>query len=103
LSGLGVYNKKLIAGHSVDGNWLTIEDPNALELDPGYFVAVTFDYETGEMILYKNGHQGDPAILQNEDKNVRDATISIGSFGSDKSDLWWQGVMVAPFLSIFDV
>jgi len=84
--------KRLAAGHN--NNWLTVEDPNDLELNEWYFVAVTFDYDTGEMILYKNGEQVDQTLLQNEaDKNIQDATISIGSFGRDKIDLWWQGVI----------
>lgn len=67
----------LNAGHSF-GNEIVI-DPAALALDTWYFVAVTFDYATGEMTLYKDGVQVDqetvPALL----RDVADNSVLIGA------------------------
>jgi hypothetical protein len=66
----------LSAGHN--GTWDSVQDSVALALDTWYFVALTYDAATDQMILYKNGAPVDSATVSDD---VTDATISIGSFG----------------------
>jgi hypothetical protein len=44
---------KLSAGHNHD--WYRVQDSNALDVDVWYHVAVTYDLDSGAMVLYKNG------------------------------------------------
>ena len=85
------YGNKLSAGHNQ--NWDIVQDSAALALDTWYFVAVTYDYGTDEMALYKNGAEVDRNPVGEPD--VSDATISIGSFGSGNGWMW-QGTIDDP-------
>ncbi|MBD3402605.1 hypothetical protein GF420_06895 [candidate division GN15 bacterium] len=69
---------RLSAGHN--GSWFTVEDPDSLDLDTWYCVAVTFDYATNEMILYKNGVEIDRGTPVTPD--VTDPSLRIGVFGT---------------------
>jgi hypothetical protein len=81
-----MFGNKLSAGHNA--TWNAVQDGVVLALDTWHFVAVTFDYATGEMILYKDGSPVDSAILPPGDRDVTDATISIGSFGASNGWMW---------------
>jgi len=67
----------LNAGHSFGAFY--VSDPVPLVVDTWYFVAVTFDYESGLMILYKDGVEVDRAIVPESNRSVIDATVLIGS------------------------
>ncbi|MEJ2722377.1 MAG: FlgD immunoglobulin-like domain containing protein [bacterium] len=85
-----MWGNKLSAGHNYA--WDQVQDDVALATDTWYFVALSFEYVTGELILYKNGAPVDTALLSGADLDVTDATISIGSFGV--SNGWmWQGTI----------
>ncbi len=56
-------------------------DPDPLLLNTWYFVAVTFDYGTGEMILYRDGNPVDVAIVGADDTMLLMMTVYIGAFG----------------------
>lgn len=70
-----------------------VEDPAQLIVHEWYFVAVTFDYESGEMVLYKNGSEVDRAILPPEDRSVADPTVLIGAMASGSN---WHGRIDEP-------
>ncbi|MBD3401731.1 tandem-95 repeat protein, partial [candidate division GN15 bacterium] len=69
---------RLSAGHN--GAWTTVQDPTPLALDTWYHVALTFDYSTGVMRLYKNGVEVDNAVSAVVD--VLDSELHIGSYGT---------------------
>ena len=73
-------NDTLSAGHHQD--WYFVKDTNPLSLDTWYFVAVTFDYDTGEMILYRDGIPVDSGFVPEDDRDVTDATLLIGAFAN---------------------
>jgi hypothetical protein len=70
-------DRRLNAGHS--STTTDVIDPVALNPDEWYFVAVTFDYATGEMILYKNGSVVDQAIVPEALRSVTDPGVLIGA------------------------
>ena len=72
-------NDTLSAGHN--GDWDIVIDPDPLLLNTWYFVAVTFDYGTGEMILYRDGNPVDVATVGAGDLDVTDDAVYIGAFG----------------------
>ena len=80
------FGNKLSSGHN--GTWDSVQDSVALALDTWYFVALTYDAVTDEMILYKNGAQVDSATVTD---NATDTTISIGSFGHN--GYLWMGTI----------
>jgi hypothetical protein len=53
------YSSKLSAGHNYD--WDIVQDSNVLDPDIWHHVAVTYDLDSGTMVLYKNGVQVDSA------------------------------------------
>ena len=77
------YSNQLSAGHN--GTWNSVQDGTALAVGTWYFVAVTWDDATDEMILYKNGSIVDSATVS---ADVTDATVSIGSFGYSNGFMW---------------
>ncbi|MBN1348039.1 putative Ig domain-containing protein [candidate division KSB1 bacterium] len=77
------YDRKLSAGHN--GNWNAVQDAQSLALNTWYFVAVTYNADTDDMILYKNGAEVDRATVT---VDVTDRTISIGSFGINNGYMW---------------
>jgi len=81
----------LHAGHSFGNAIVSDLDPmNQLEW---YFVAVTFDYETGEMALYKNAVQVDREIVPDSLRSVVDPGVLIGA----KNNLYaWRGTIDEP-------
>ena len=70
-------DRRLNAGHSSTAS--DVIDPVALNPDEWYFVAVTFDYATGEMTLYKNGSMVDQAIVPEALRSVTDPGVLIGA------------------------
>ncbi|MCB2229094.1 hypothetical protein KQH82_00120 [bacterium] len=76
----------LAAGHN--SHWTTVQDATPLALNTWYFVAVTFDYSTGAMVLYKNGVQVDSATVDAADLSVTDNTLMVGAFGTGNQ---WTG------------
>jgi len=65
------------AGHDF-GN-ATVRDPNAMSLDTWYFVAVTYDYTTGVMTLYRDGLEVHQATVDVAYRDVVDPSLLIGS------------------------
>lgn len=84
-------DRRLNAGHNL-GEWYVI-DPDPVLPDVWYFVAVTFDYETGQMTLYKNGAIVDQAIVPAEFRDVLDPSVLIGSLAYDYE---WVGSIDDP-------
>ena len=80
------FGNKLSSGHN--GTWDSVQDSVALALDTWYFVSLTYDAVTDQMILYKDGAQVDSATVTD---NATDATISIGSFG--QNGYLWMGTI----------
>jgi fibronectin type 3 domain-containing protein len=80
------FGNKLSAGHNAV--WDIVQDAVPLGLNQWYFVAVSFDYATGLMVLYKDGVIVDSAVVPPSDLNVMDATISVGSFGAANGWMW---------------
>jgi len=72
------------------GNWAIVEDTDSLELDTWYFIAVTFDYATGEMVLYRDGAEVDRATAALTHRDVTDATADVGSFMNSSQ---WVGTI----------
>jgi hypothetical protein len=68
---------RLNAGHNL-ATPLVIDDI-AINLNEWYFVAVTFNYSTGEMILYKNGIEVDRGIMPEILRSVIDASVLVGT------------------------
>jgi hypothetical protein len=81
-----MFGNKLSAGHNAV--WDIVQDTVALGLNQWYFVAVSFDYATGRMMLYKDSVVVDSAIVSPGDRGVTDATISVGSFGALNGWMW---------------
>lgn len=71
----GFTSNVLQAGHN--GVWNAVEDAVPLGLNTWYFVAVTWDAISHQMVLYKNGLQVDSAIVSTP---VGDATALVGAF-----------------------
>jgi hypothetical protein len=71
---------RLRAGHN--GSWNLVESKNrwSIATNTWYFVALTFDYASGQMILYKDGVPEDTAILTGTLKNVSDPSLAVGSY-----------------------
>jgi len=77
----------LSAGHNGVTNF--VWDPgDPLEIGIWYFVGVTFDYDTGEMVLYKDGQPVDTAIIEGADKNVTDDALLVGSLTDGDGNQW---------------
>lgn len=76
----------LAAGHN--SHWTTVQDSEPLALNTWYFVAVTYNLPTREIILYKNGAEVDRATVPVTDSLVTDNTIMVGAFGTGN---WWTG------------
>ncbi|MCK4819687.1 tandem-95 repeat protein, partial [bacterium] len=81
------------AGHSFGAT--VVQDVTPLSHDQWYFVAVTFDYLSGEMILYRDGIEIDRDIVPEALRSVADASVLIGAM--DGSYIW-QGSMDEPRL-----
>jgi hypothetical protein len=74
------------AGHN--GGQMTVTDPKKIHFETWYFVAVTFDYDTGAMRLYKNGVMVDSGTVPQEYQEVTDTGVYIGRM---EEDWMWQG------------
>jgi hypothetical protein len=86
-----MFGNHLSAGHNY--TWDIVQDSEPLGLNQWFFVAVSFDYDTGKMVLYKDSTVVDSAIIApGADREVTDATISIGSFGAGNGWMW-QGTL----------
>jgi concanavalin A-like lectin/glucanase superfamily protein/type IX secretion system substrate protein/Big-like domain-containing protein len=65
-----------------------VRDPAALDLDRWYHVAVSFDYSTGEMILYKDGSVVDNQIVDEALRSINNSSVQVGSMAIN---WFWQG------------
>jgi hypothetical protein len=72
-------NNQLAAGHN--GTFNIVKDSEPLEVDVWYHVAVSFDYQTGEMVLYKNGMEVDRDTASVSQREMTDSRLYIGAFG----------------------
>lgn len=76
-------------GAGQDGTWNIVESAtNSIALNQWYFGAVTFDYATGEMILYLNGVPVDTGIIAANHRDVTDPSCLVGS---TRGDFTWSG------------
>ncbi len=71
-----VHNGYLECGHNA---LESLHDPVQLTVGEWYHVAVTFDYDSGELILYKNGSPVDRMTIT--DKDMTHAGTFIGRYG----------------------
>lgn len=85
-----LYGNRLSAGHNA--KWNIVQDKTPLQRNRWYFVALTYNHPSGEMILYKDAVEVSRAILPSADRDVADPTISIGSFGY-KNGWMFQGII----------
>src|SRR4030042_3095663 len=86
-------NGNLDAGHN--GVIAVVLDETPLNLDEWYFVAVTFNYSNGEMILYKNGIEVDRGIVPETYRSVIDASVLIGAMNYQYN---WFGNIDEPII-----
>jgi len=70
-------DNQLSAGHYY-GDGLVV-DPSPMALETWYFVAVTFDYATSQITLYKNGIQVATDVVPDSLKNIEDPNVLIGA------------------------
>ncbi len=84
---------RLNAGHSL--GTAIVGDPTPMVVGTWYFVAVTFDYATGEMILYKDGTDVSTATVSAPLRDVADASVQIGSMNTIFN---WDGFIDEPRL-----
>lgn len=82
---------RLNAGHS-EGS-AVVMDADTLNDDQWYFVAVSFDYATGDMVLYKDGLEVDRGVVDPGLLSVTDDTILIGSMAYN---WFWYGNIDEP-------
>ena len=76
----------LNAGHSF--GTAVVRDPVSLNLDQWYHVAVSFDYSSGEMILYKDGSEIDRQTVHDTLRSITDPSVQVGSMATN----WeWEG------------
>jgi hypothetical protein len=83
------------AGHSFGAS--TVEDGSGLTPGTWYFVAVTFDFASGDMILYKNGVPVSTGNVPADQRTVADASVLIGAMDESYN---WVGSIDEP--RIFD-
>lgn len=79
---------KLKAGHTPD--WNIVQDGNAISANTWYFVSVTYDYGTGEMILYKNGSEVDRATVSTTYRDITETGVLIGAI---QQTFTWYGMI----------
>jgi hypothetical protein len=77
---------RLSAGHL--GAWNIVQDPTPLDPGVWYHVAVTFDYDSGEIVLYKNGSVVDSEVVPVDKRDITDPGLQVGSFASSSQ---WNG------------
>lgn len=75
-----------------------VRDPEVFQNEEWTFVAVTFDYESGEMALYKNGVRVDRDTLQGGDRDVYYIDVQIGALAGN---FGWEGNIDHPMLFDF--
>ncbi len=68
----------LAAGHN--GQWSQVFDGAPLTQGQWYHAAVTFDYPTGDLILYRDGVEVDRATLSQFDREITDSMVEVGAF-----------------------
>jgi len=81
-------NGRLNAGHSFGSFY--VSDPDSLHNDVWYHVAVTFDYESGLMVLYKDGLEVARDIVPESNRSVTDNGLLVGS---KTYDFFWNGMI----------
>ena len=79
---------RMAAGHN--GHYSIVRDPDSLDLNVWVFGVVTFDYVTGEMVLYRDGAEVDRATAAIADREVSDDHLYIGAFAASSQ---WHGAM----------
>jgi len=78
----------MAAGHN--GNFAIVRDPDSLDLNVWYHAALTFDYATGEMILYRGGVEVDRGTATAAQREMTDAALFVGAFAASSQ---WRGEM----------
>ena len=78
----------MAAGHN--GNFTIVRDPDSLDLNVWYFAALTFDYASGEMILYKDGVEVDRGTATPSEREMTDAALFVGAFAASSQ---WRGAL----------
>ena len=72
------FDDRIAAGQN--GNWRIVESPSgSVHLNTWYFAAVSFDFNTGVMLLYLNGVRVDSAIVDLNRRNVTDPSVLVGA------------------------
>jgi len=79
---------RMSAGHN--GNFTIVQDPDSLDLNVWYFVALTFEYSTGEMIMYKDGVEVDRGTASVTERELTDNGLYIGAFANSSP---WAGLI----------
>jgi lysophospholipase L1-like esterase len=77
---------RLAAGH--DGDFSIVRDPEVLSDSTWHFVAVAFDYESGEMVLYRNGVEVDRDTADGSRREVVDPHVYVAAFAASSQ---WVG------------
>lgn len=83
----------LMAGHNNATAY--VRDPEVFQNNVWTFVAVTFDYNSGEMVLYKNGARVDRDTLTGGDRDVYYINVQIGALAGN---FGWEGNIDKPQL-----
>lgn len=85
-------DQRLSAGQN--GNWRIVQtDAGAIVSNHWYFAAVTFNYSTGEMILYLDGVAVNSAIVPTTLRDVTDPGLLIGA---TQGAFGWKGKIDDP-------
>ena len=85
-------DQRLSAGQN--GNWRIVQsNAGAIVSNRWYFAAVTFDYSTGEMILYLDGVAINSAVVPTTLRDVTDAGALIGA---TQGAYGWKGMIDDP-------
>ena len=72
------YDNRLSAGQN--GDWRMVQtNSGAIQLNQWYFASLTFDYNSGMMILYVNGAPVDSAVVPSYKLDVTDPGVLIGA------------------------
>jgi len=80
-------NFHLAAGQNGTPNFV-LDPGDPLAEDVWYHVGVTFDYATGEMILYKDGQPVDVETLSGADLEVTDDILLVGALTDGDGNQW---------------
>lgn len=83
------FDNRLSAGQC--GDWRIVQTTSqAINLNQWYFGAVTFDFASGEMILYLDGVPVDTAIVPLARRDISDASLLVGA---TQGQWGWKGML----------